>query len=55
MSFREWVNPLAWHVGGPIGLLGFDARDRDQWQSEIAHFPEHAIQRGLVDHQAGRG
>jgi hypothetical protein len=30
-------------------LVGFDVHDRDQRQAEVAHLPEQAVQRGLVD------
>ena len=35
-----------------IRPFGANVNDRKQWQTEIAHFPEHAIQRGLIDHRA---
>ena len=36
----------------PVRLFGINLNDRDQWQAEITHFPEQAMQRGLIDHRA---
>src|SRR4051812_46402654 len=38
----------------PIRLFGINKHDRKQWQAEITHFPEEAIQRGLIDHRASQ-
>ncbi len=37
-----------------IRLAVFERTDREQWQAQIAHFFEQAVQGGLVDHQAGK-
>ena len=37
----------------PVRLFGFNGNDRDQWQAQITHFSEQAMQRGLVDYGAG--
>src|SRR6266566_5740916 len=34
-------------------MTRFHANDREQWQADIAHFSEHAMQCGLIDHRAG--
>ena len=36
----------------PIRRCGFNLNNRKQWQAEITHFPEQAIQRGLIDDRA---
>ena len=36
----------------PIRRFGINAHDRKQWQAEITHVPQQAIQRGLIDHRA---
>ena len=33
----------------PVRLFGINQIDCEQWQAEIAYFPEQAIQRGLID------
>ena len=33
----------------PIRRFGINEHDRKQWQAEITHFPEQAIQCGLID------
>jgi hypothetical protein len=35
----------------PVRLFGANVNDREQWQAEITHLPEQAIQRGLIDHR----
>src|SRR5205085_12408138 len=35
-------------------LFGFDVHDREQRQAQIAHPPEQAVRRGLIDHRAGQ-
>ena len=49
---RTWLDVLldAWR----IFVFGFNAHDREQWQPEIAHIPEHSMQRGLIDYRAGQ-
>ena len=41
---------------GSIGLgpIGFDRIDRDQGQTQIAHFFEQTVQRRLIDRRAGQ-
>ena len=34
-----------------VRLPGLYLIDCEQWQAQIAHFPEQAIQRGLIDHR----
>ena len=38
---------------GTSGWSGFDPSDRDQWQADVAHFLEQAMQCGLVGDRAG--
>ena len=38
--------------GGRVGPGRVDASDRDQWQAQVAHFAQQAVQRGLVGHRA---
>jgi hypothetical protein len=41
------------HVASrPVRLFGINLIDGEQWQAEIAHFPEQAIQRSLIDERA---
>ena len=39
--------------GGYVGLVGFDASDRNQWQADVAHSLEQAMECGLVGDKAG--
>src|SRR4051812_35996408 len=38
----------------PIRRFGINAHDRKQWQAEITHVPEQAIQCGLIDDVASQ-
>jgi hypothetical protein len=35
-----------------VRLSGFDLHVRDQWEAEITHVPQQAVQRGLIDDRA---
>src|SRR5215211_7341282 len=35
-----------------VRQFGLNLNDRKQWQAEITHFPEHAMERCLIDHRA---
>ena len=39
-------------VIGHTGSLGLGVGHRDQWEAQVTHFAEQAVQRGLVDHRA---
>src|SRR5215212_2461267 len=56
MSLSSFVKLVIWSGLDirPIRLFGINAHDRKQWQAEITHFPEQAIQRGLIDHRASQ-
>jgi hypothetical protein len=38
----------------PVRLFETNLRDRDQWQAQIAHLLEQAMERGLVDDRAAK-
>jgi hypothetical protein len=58
LGFIMWLSPFLKLVirSGlnirPIRRFGINEHDRKQWQAKITHFPEQAIQRGLIDHWA---
>jgi len=37
-----------------MSFIELDLNDRDQWQTQITHFFEQAMQRGLVNHRTGQ-
>jgi hypothetical protein len=38
----------------PVRLFGINLHDRKQWQAEITHVPQQAMQRGLIDERASK-
>jgi hypothetical protein len=51
VSFSQ-IAELSGLGGGRLGMAGFDLRDRDQGQAQVARFLEQAMQRGLIGYRA---